>query len=52
MTGYGFCGPMTAMGTVFDAKSEGAAAVGYYPMYQSVIWRASVDLFLLWMIRR
>lgn len=26
MTGYGFCGPMTAMGTVFDPKEEGAAS--------------------------
>jgi hypothetical protein len=26
MTGYGFTGPMTARGTVFDAKAAGAAA--------------------------
>ena len=26
MTGYGFTGPMTARGTVFDAKSAAAAA--------------------------
>ena len=25
MTGYGFGGPWTAQGTVFDAKAEGAA---------------------------
>jgi hypothetical protein len=28
MTGYGFCGPMTAMGTTFDAKTEGEAPIG------------------------
>jgi hypothetical protein len=28
MTGYGFCGPMTATGTVFDAKAETATATG------------------------
>jgi len=26
MTGYGFAGPMTAQGTVFDAKATAAAA--------------------------
>jgi hypothetical protein len=28
VTGYGFCGPMTAMGTVFDAKAETEEVVG------------------------
>lgn len=31
MTGYGFVGPMTAMGTVFDDKEESAAGDGQSP---------------------
>lgn len=27
MTGFGFCGPVTAMGTVFDPKAEAAAPI-------------------------
>lgn len=28
MTGYGFCGPQTAMGTTFDAKAEAVTDTG------------------------
>ena len=28
MTGFGFCGPMTAMGTVFADKSSGGTGAG------------------------
>lgn len=37
MTGYGFCGPMTAMGTVFNPKAEAAVAVGGYAAWQSAV---------------
>lgn len=32
MTGMGFCGPMTAMGTLFDAKEAETPAVATGPM--------------------
>lgn len=42
MTGYGFAGPMTAMGTTFDAKAEGAA--GNVPMMTLM----GVGSYILW----
>jgi hypothetical protein len=40
MTGYGFCGPQTAMGTTFAAKSE-AIGGAYYAAWQSSVIMAS-----------
>ena len=51
MTGYGFCGPMTAMGTTIDDKAEAASVVGYYAAWQSsVIQATAVDVWILWIL--
>ena len=41
MTGYGFTGPMTARGTVFDAKGAGSdpadTVIASYPCWQTTV---------------
>jgi hypothetical protein len=47
VTGYGFIGPMTAMGTVFDPKDEATPepSVTGYAAWQSAVM---ASLWLLW----
>jgi hypothetical protein len=45
MTGYGFCGPMTASGTIFSAKDVGEVAVGPKRMMMM-----GIGSYVLWLL--
>jgi hypothetical protein len=49
VTGYGFIGPMTAMGTVFDAKEAPVVAATMQPQYSQ--WQmVTMTSSCLWLL--